>query len=292
MSREREKEEKILQAIGDLPEDMVADAANYWLSEKKPWYIEKWLLAGKGFACAACAALVIFWVVPWAYRNYGGGNQMKTEQLLSEKKESGSVSNEESEFDCAADENKIGEIYLWSEAGNTMENTDTEKNVDRKKASGEKSKQEKDSTRKDKKIKEGKTVRLNVKSVPDGNLSGGNISVLPFRVGKKDDGITYTIRPEILKCSVFSVTGSVQDRKGDAKAVDCMGGDRIELNTLEQCEPGWERNPVPEWDGKKIIIVDIVHFTGEKEGEKYDFGRIVIGKKGGNYYGVYQKRNG
>ena len=151
MSQKREKEEKIFEAIGDLPEDMVADAANYWLSEKKPWYIEKWLLAGKGFACAVCAALVIFWVVPWAYKNYGGGNQMKTEQLLSEKKESGSVSNEESEFDCAADENIIGEIYLWSEAGNTLENADTEKNVDRKKASGEKSKQEKDSTRKDKK---------------------------------------------------------------------------------------------------------------------------------------------
>ncbi|RKI42640.1 hypothetical protein D7V86_19000 [bacterium D16-51] len=293
MSREREKEEKIFQAIGDLPEDMVADAVNYRLTERKPRYIEKWILAGKGFACAACAALVIFWAVPWAYNNYGGGNQTKTEEFSAEKQESesGSISNEKT-YDYALDEMKTEEVYLCSEADNMQESMKIGKEVDRKETKSAKDSQEKAVTGEVKKLTDGKTVRLNVKSVPYEESSEGNITILPLRIGKKDDGVTYTIHSEALNCTVFSVTGSEQERKGEAGDAECMGGDRIELNTFERSEPGWAKSPVPEWDKKKINIIDIIDFTGEKEGEKYDFGRIVIGKKGGNYYGMYQKRKG
>ncbi|HBI59854.1 MAG TPA: hypothetical protein DDY31_01365 [Lachnospiraceae bacterium] len=77
--------------------------------------------------------------------------------------------------------------------------------------------------------------------------------------------------------------------QADVTDVGCIGGDRLELNTFDRSEVCWAENPAPEWDGKDIRIIDIIHITGEKEGELYEFGRIVIGKKGENYYGVFQK---
>ena len=52
---DKEREEKILRAIGDLPEDMVAQAAEY----RRPKHRLAGFSVWKGLAMAACAAIVI-----------------------------------------------------------------------------------------------------------------------------------------------------------------------------------------------------------------------------------------
>lgn len=284
MSRGKEKEEKILWAIGDLPEDMIADAADYQLPERKTKCYGKWIQAGKGFVCAACAVLVIFELIPWFYGNYSGGGERKTEKVMVEEQKSGAVSD-----NTGTEERKEGKLYLWSEMGKEIVNTEKDQAVDEKKTGKLESQQKKEDDARE--MKEGKTIRLYVKDVPVWNKSGETKKVLPLRIGKSGDGIKYTICSEVLDCRVSSVTSKGVTKQVDLGNVECVGGDGIELNTFEDCEPQWAEDIVPEWVEKEIQSIDIINITGEKGGEIYDFGRIVIGKKGGNYYGIFQKRN-
>lgn len=287
MSREKEKEEKILRAIGDLPEDMIADAANYQLPEKKAGNFGKLVQVGKGFACAACAALIIFGLVPWVYDMSHGGDQTKTEKVAVQDQKSGAASGS-----AATEERKEGVLYLWTEPGKEAVNMEMDRVEERKeKGSKESSGQKKEFSAK--RMKAGKTVRLYARDVFSEKESEESREVLPLRIGKSGDGIKYTIRSEISNCNVFSVIsadGNVTEQAG-VTDVGCIGGDRLELNAFDRSEVSWVENPAPEWDGKNIRVIDIIHITGEKEGELYDFGRIVIGKKGENYYGLFQERD-
>lgn len=284
MSREKEKEEKLFRAIGDLPEDMIADAANYQLPEKKAGNFGKLVQIGKGFACAACAAVIIFGLVPWIYDMFRGGDQAKTEKVAVEEQKSGVAFGS-----VATEERKEGTLYLWTEPGKVAVNMEMDQAGERKEKGSKESGQKKEPSAK--RMKAGKTVRLYARDVFSEKESEGSKEVLLLRIGKLDDGIKYTIRSEISNCNVFSVTsadGEVTEQ-ADVTDVGCIGGDRLELNTFDRSEVCWAENPAPEWDGKDIRIIDIIHITGEKEGELYEFGRIVIGKKGENYYGVFQK---
>ena len=284
MSREKEKEEKLFRAIGDLPEDMVADAANYQLPEKKAGNFGKLVQIGKGFACAACAAVIIFGLVPWIYDMFRGGDQAKTEKVAVEEQKSGVAFGS-----VATEERKEGTLYLWTEPGKVAVNMEMDQAGERKEKGSKESGQKKEPSAK--RMKAGKTVRLYARDVFSEKESEGSKEVLLLRIGKSGDGIKYTIRSEISNCNVFSVTsadGEVTEQ-ADVTDVGCIGGDRLELNTFDRSEVCWAENPAPEWDGKDIRIIDIIHITGEKEGELYEFGRIVIGKKGENYYGVFQK---
>lgn len=284
MSREKEREEKLFRAIGDLPEDMVADAANYQLPEKKAGNFGKLVQIGKGFACAACAAVIIFGLVPWIYDMFRGGDQAKTEKVAVEEQKSGAAFGS-----VATEERKEGTLYLWTEPGKVAVNMEMDQAGERKEKGSKESGQKKEPSAK--RMKAGKTVRLYARDVFSEKESEGSKEVLLLRIGKLDDGIKYTIRSEISNCNVFSITsadGEVTEQ-ADVTDVGCIGGDRLELNTFDRSEVCWAENPAPEWDGKDIRIIDIIHITGEKEGELYEFGRIVIGKKGENYYGVFQK---
>lgn len=284
MSREKEKEEKLFRAIGDLPEDMVADAANYQLPEKKAGNFGKLVQIGKGFACAACAAVIIFGLVPWIYDMFRGGDQAKTEKVAVEEQKSGVAFGS-----VATEERKEGTLYLWTEPGKVAVNMEMDQAGERKEKGSKESGQKKEPSAK--RMKAGKTVRLYARDVFSEKESEGSKEVLLLRIGKSGDGIKYTIRSEISNCNVFSVIsadGEVTEQ-ADVTDVGCIGGDRLELNTFDRSEVCWAENPAPEWDGKDIRIIDIIHITGEKEGELYEFGRIVIGKKGENYYGVFQK---
>lgn len=284
MSREKEKEEKLFRAIGDLPEDMVADAANYQLPEKKAGNFGKLVQIGKGFACAACAAVIIFGLVPWIYDMFRGGDQAKTEKVAVEEQKSGAAFGS-----VATEERKEGTLYLWTEPGKVAVNMEMDQAGERKEKGSKESGQKKEPSAK--RMKAGKTVRLYARDVFSEKESEGSKEVLLLRIGKSGDGIKYTIRSEISNCNVFSVIsadGEVTEQ-ADVTDVGCIGGDRLELNTFDRSEVCWAENPAPEWDGKDIRIIDIIHITGEKEGELYEFGRIVIGKKGENYYGVFQK---
>lgn len=288
MSQEREKEEKIFQAIGNLPEDMIEDAVNYQLQEKETGYFGKLMLMGKGFAYAACAALIIFGLVPWIYDIYHGEGQTETMNIAVEEQKSGASIDTERSFDydtAETEEREDGTLYLWSEAIG-------EKKVQLEDSSGsgttESGEKEKSVV---KEIKEGKTVRLYAMDVPADEASGTSKKVLPFVIGKEGDGITYTINSSISNCNIASVTSGVETKQIDGRSVNCIGGDRITLNTFERAAASWAKNPAPEWTGKDIGILDIIYITGEKEGEIYDFGEIVIGKKGEKYYGLLQKRD-
>lgn len=284
MSREKEKEEKLFRAIGDLPEDMIADAANYQLPEKKAGNFGKLVQIGKGFACAACAAVIIFGLVPWIYDMFRGGDQAKTEKVAVEEQKSGAAFGS-----VATEERKEGTLYLWTEPGKVAVNMEMDQAGERKEKGSKESGQKKEPSAK--RMKAGKTVRLYARDVFSEKESEGSKEVLLLRIGKSGDGIKYTIRSEISNCNVFSVIsadGEVTEQ-ADVTDVGCIGGDRLELNTFDRSEVCWAENPAPEWDGKDIRIIDIIHITGEKEGELYEFGRIVIGKKGENYYGVFQK---
>lgn len=284
MSREKEKEEKLFRAIGDLPEDMIADAANYQLPEKKAGNFGKLVQIGKGFACAACAAVIIFGLVPWIYDMFRGGDQAKTEKVAVEEQKSGAAFGS-----VATEERKEGTLYLWTEPGKVAVNMEMDQAGERKEKGSKESGQKKEPSAK--RMKAGKTVRLYARDVFSEKESEGSKEVLLLRIGKSGDGIKYTIRSEISNCNVFSITsadGEVTEQ-ADVTDVGCIGGDRLELNTFDRSEVCWAENPAPEWDGKDIRIIDIIHITGEKEGELYEFGRIVIGKKGENYYGVFQK---
>jgi len=295
MSREKEKEEKIFRAIGDLPEDMIADAANYRLPEKKTGYFEKLVLVGRGFACAACAALIIFGLVPWIYDIYRGDSRTKTESIAIEEQKSGASAGTEYGTDKSVDfdtsgtgEKKEGRLYLWSGVAGEISNVEkyqVEDSAGKKTAmSGEKEKSVA------KEIKEGKTVRLYVMDLSVEGISETSKKVLSFKIGKEGDGITYTIRSATKNCNIASVTSGGETKQVDEVSVDCIGGDSITLNTFERAEASWVENPAPEWDGRDINILDVISITGEKEGEIYDFGKIVIGKKGEDYYGL-QKKN-
>lgn len=286
MSREKEKEEKIFRAIGDLPEDMVADAANYQIPEKKNGNFGKLIHIGKGFACAACAALIIFGLVPWIYDMSHSRDQVKMEKVAVQDQKSNAASG-----GAATEERKEGTLYLWTEPGKEAVNVEMDQVEERKERGSKEAGQKKEFSAR--RMKAGKTVRLYVRDVFSEKESRESKEVLLLRIGKSGDGIKYTIRSEISNCSVFSVIGAdgKMAKQGDAADADCIGGDRLELNAFERCEVSWAENPAPEWDGKNIRIIDIIDITGEKKGELYDFGRIVIGKKGENYYGLFQKRD-
>lgn len=301
------REEKLFKAIGDLSEDMIAEAANYQCPKKGTDRFGKWYRAGKGLAFAACLFFVIL-AAPRLYNAYISGNEQTriAGELIAEQR-SGTTSGEVS----LIEKQEAGEKNGEAEAGDTEIEGDSTENMvedkieteaggikkeiqlwaDTKEREGSKAKKEgkKEAGKKygKTKMEAGKTLHLQVKEAK--GIGGEAISVVSLTIGETGDDIKYTLDSELSNCRIMSVANIASTKRMDAKTADCTGGDEIELNTSQKAMASWETHPVPEWSGTDINVLDIVTITGEIGDEEYEFGRIVFGKKGEEYYGVYQK---
>lgn len=297
------KEEKLLKAIGDLPEDMIAEAANYQCPKRGTGRQRKWYQSGKGLAFAACISLAVLGAAPWFYNIYiSGSEQTRTERELVEEQGSSTATNElpstgkqgegekkeKSQTSDIQKESDSTEIMLEDKAakgeGKTKRGIQLWANVEPESSKKTKGR-EKEYVKK--KMKAGKTMQLQVKET-EGD-EGEDILVVSFMIGETGDDIKYTLHSELSNCRIVSVTSEGLTKLSDLQTADCMGGDEIELNTFQRAMASWAVNPVPEWSGAGIDVLDIITITGGKEDEEYKFGRIAIGKKGEEYYGVYQR---
>ncbi|HBI59855.1 MAG TPA: hypothetical protein DDY31_01370, partial [Lachnospiraceae bacterium] len=153
-----------------------ADAANYQLPEKKAGNFGKLVQIGKGFACAACAAVIIFGLVPWIYDMFRGGDQAKTEKVAVEEQKSGAAFGS-----VATEERKEGTLYLWTEPGKVAVNMEMDQAGERKEKGSKESGQKKEPSAK--RMKAGKTVRLYARDVFSEKESEGSKEVLLLRIG-------------------------------------------------------------------------------------------------------------
>lgn len=318
-SGDKEREEKLFNAIGDLPEEMIAQAARY----KRPKSRSVLHVLERGLAVAVCAALVILGVKGGSFiKNHLRDNtsvQVK-QQSVTENAGSAVQGEESSEQTESTDENKIKkgnaesekdekgnykkgveytpEIQVWTAgmiaSGDGVGLADSSANA--KKEGGE----VEDTDRfkaSDTLMEEGKTILL--ETVQAEESGGEEISVITVRFDETEQDLTYLLHSQASNCKIVSVTHEGVTKLLNLPDAECAGGDVVELDTRQYALASWAYDIVPEWE--EIDVIDIVDITGKEEsGEEFGLGRIVIGKQsagqpakgeGEQFYGIYQKKN-
>lgn len=288
MKKEFDREEKLLEAIGGLPEDMVAQAAEYKgedeamqtakreRKEQKPKKqgFRSWSYLERGLAIAACVALVLLGSVRGIplIQKYAAGD--KTTPIQEDIRQS------------AAQRAPVVHVWGFTEA----EGKNTE---DNKKGS----ETEEELTRI---LIWQKTVRLALQQ--EIGEDGTELPVLTFEFAKLEDmelpeGVEaaeslpekeeYFLRSEF--CNIAAVVSDGQTRIVNGKQAECRDGDTVKMDMREVSSPSLSYPPVAKWVKRNIDVRDIIHISlKDEDGEGIGRGRIVIGQKGENYYAVYQ----
>lgn len=100
----------------------------------------------------------------------------------------------------------------------------------------------------------------------------------------------YSLRSQASNCKIVSITNGEQREFINLSDAEFAAGDVVELDTRQTAMTEWIPGIVPEWEKKNIGILDILDISGyRKDGEECGLGRIVIGKQGEVYYGIYQE---
>lgn len=315
---DKEREEKLLSAIGNLPEDMIVQAAGY----RRPSHRRVWNLLGKGLVVAACAALVVFggtkgisYVQNCVDEEKGVQIEKETviekasssvqqqESSMGMEKRSGGVDSAEKEGmeDKDTDSSKKGavsapEIQLWT-VGAAVSDSEKEQG-----SQSNKTKQSGyiDGAMSKILLEEGKTVALQTTQTE--GSEGEELSVITVHFAETVNDVTYSLRSQLSNCKIVTITHNGLTKYVNQANAECVGGDAVELDTRLSSLASWADSIVPEW--KDIVVMDIVDITGKEEsGEEFEMGRLVIGRQfdeeqlrkqssqeGERYYGIYQNK--
>lgn len=301
-SQSRQREERLLEAIGSLPEDMIAKAEQYQPERKNAydrntgWWKQQgavWRLT----AAVICVALVVFGSVRGAswLKGYLGKN--------------GTVANKETvvEFATGSKENqgskqiqKTKQLQLWTCIEQNVGQKETKKKSDavqqdnRQKSLSSESRPESDETVKKatvfirKEIKANKTIQLQEQKVKGKN--GKKIPVVTVQFGRASDKKKFLLRSRAGICNMVLVYQKNKTTTIEKKEVICASGSTIALSVKQTAVVCWAEPVVSDWDKKGIEVLDIIDMK-EAGGEAKTWGRVVIGRKGGKYYGLYQKES-
>lgn len=309
-----EREEKLFHAIGNLPEDMIAQAAEYKRTKKGIMDFPIW----KGLAVAACVVLVLWGGTKISsvvqrqtiYRVgehtekmtadpsdgsisqkeiYSGAREGLSEEETKDKKMTGSA------LDGAMSGRK--EISVWA-MGAVISGEMTEDST-KSSAQNESSSQKrnKDSAKNNINsarilLEEGKTIALQTKEE-----RGNDAPVITFCFGQAGEDVTYSLHSQASNCRIVTVTHDEQSKYVNSQDAECASGDTVTFDTKQRATAGWEYNIVPDWTDMGIDIIDIINLCEKEGGEEYKIGKIVIGKQkeeegeGKRYYGVFQSKN-
>lgn len=305
------REEVLLDAIGNLPEDMIAKAAEYSvfqketeeqgerkeegdiafgegeLPEKKTVHKYRKIIC-RGLAAAACLALVMI-----------GGNKggeifrqyLDRKSIISEQKEVVHQNAPKVSVDSLDDKNKekIPKVKVWADTAETGKDKSKTKKESIHNSSSEAVQENiNDNTSKNgkKELGEGVTRILQVEEVDGGN--GEKVPVVKLTFGNEGESLTYSLHSQVSK--IVSVTEDGVTKYVNLSSADCKSGGYAEVDTRRFAEVSWSENPVPEWENKKIEILDIVNISVKPEsGKEQKAGKVVIGVKGKKYYGIFKK---
>ena len=313
---DKKREEKLFHAIGNLPEDMVAQAAEYKRTKRSLADIPFW----KGLAVVACAAVVLLGgirITSVVQRQLqDDANKSKESQFAananindSEKKDSNSI-GEDPTKDKPQVEAEVGEkdknaldgsaeavegtaeIKLWA-AGSMASG---ELGADGSKGSAKQG--DRDGVKADDTsdvripMEEGETIALKTEEIK--GIGGEKLSVITFRFGQKEDDVTYLLRSQASNCKIVTVAHDGLRKYINLPNAECVSGDTVSFDTRWFAEVDWVYNLVPEWT--ETDIMDVIDICEKREdGEEYKLGRIIIGRQkegeGEKYYGVYQNKN-
>lgn len=313
MRKDREKtgEEILLDAIGNLPEDMIAKAAEYSVFQKEAEEQGKRKEEGdivfgeeepegrkaghkhrkivcRGLAAAACLALVMI------AGNKGGElfrQYTDRHSIVSEKKEvghqnaprvsGGSLENSSKE--------KEQELKIWAEAvedGKDKSKTKKESINNSSSQTSEESTDDNTAKEGKKELKEGVTKILQIEEVD--SKEGEKVPVIKLTFGDEGGKLTYSLYSQVSK--IISVTEGGVTKYVNLQDADCKSGGIVEFDTRRFAEVSWAAIPVPEWETKGIEIQNIINISIRQEsGREQEIGKFVIGVKGEKYYGVFKK---
>ncbi|MCI8377400.1 MAG: hypothetical protein HFH72_02640 [Lachnospiraceae bacterium] len=309
---DKEREEKILRAIGDLPEDMVAQAAEY----RRPKHRLAGFSVWKGLAMAACAAIVLLGgaravsvmqkqpdgnIKDRAYQpsegnysdntqeNYGGDKDNTENGMLQQ---SGGEDGDVSDSSAAKG---TGEIKLWAAASMESGKLDSDGSKDVKKQGNRGSEETEEKNGVQVLMEEGETIALKTKKMK--SAEGEKISVITFHFGQPEDDVVYSLHSQTSNCRIVTVAHNGLQKYVNLPNGECASGDAVAFEARHVALVDWEYNLVPEWQDKEnLCIIDVIDIYEKGEGseEKNRLGRIVIGKQTDEeerYYGIYQSKD-
>lgn len=305
------REEMLLDAIGNLPEDMIAKAAEYSVSQKAEEQGERkegrdsafgegelqekkaghkyWRMVCTGLAAAACLALVMIGGNKGGelFRQYTERSSIVSEKKEVEHQNAGKASKNSLENQS---KEKMPEVKIWAGTAESEKESKSKTKKDGINNSSSEAVQERtdDDTAKGgkKELKEGVTRLLQVEEVDDGN--GEKIPVIRLTFGNEGDKYTYSLYAQVSK--IVSVTEDGVTKYVNLPDAACKSGGIAEFDTRRFAEVSWASNPVPEWETKRIEMFDIINISVQLEnGREQEIGKFVIGVKGKKYYGVFKK---
>lgn len=285
------RERALLDAIGNLPEDMIAKAAEYSIfqketgqQEKRAWHKYRRMIC-KGLAAAACLVLVM------AGANKGGElfrQYADRHSIVSEEKEIAHHNAPIVSGDALGNNSKEKEheVKIWTDAAKAGKGRKKTGKKDSSINSSHAVEESADSSFGRVEMQEGATRRLRVEKA-DGR-DGEKILATRFTFGDKKEESTYLLHSQM--CKIVSVTEGGVARYVNLPDADCKAGGTAELDVRRFAVASWAENPVPEWENKKIAILDIINISVQPEnGKEQEIGKLVIGVKGKKYYGIFKK---
>jgi len=285
------RERVLLDAIGNLPEDMIAKAAEYSIFQKETEQQEK--RAGrkyrrmicKGLAAAACLVLVM------AGANKGGElfrQYADRRSIVSEKREIAHQNAPKVSGDALGNNSreKEPEVKIRTDAAESDKGRKKSGEKDSSTNSSHAVEESADSSFGRVEMQEGVTRLLRVEKA-DGR-DGEKIPVARFTFGDEKEELTYMLHSQV--CKIVSVTEGDVARYINLPDADCKAGGTAELDIRRFAVTCWAENPVPEWENKKIEILDIIDISVQPEnGKEQKIGKLVIGAEGKKYYGIFKK---
>lgn len=309
--REKAREKVLLDAIGNLPEDMIAKAAEYSAFQKdteeqgerkevgdiafgeEGWQEKKAGKKYRGMVCrvlaaAACLALVMIAGNKGGelFRQYTDKQNIVSEQKKVEHQNAPSIPESPLKSDG---KEKEQEVKVWAEAaGGTKDKLKTgKKEINHSNNQTEEESIDKDFMKEHRKeLRDGVTRILKTEKVNVGE--GEKIPVINLTFGNENEKATYLLHSQIGK--IISVTENGVTRYVNLSDADCKAGGSAAFDTRKFAEASWAVNPVPEWESKNIEILDIINVSiQEKSGKVREAGKIVIGVKGKKYYGILKR---
>lgn len=320
--RDWEREEKLFHAIGNLPEDMIAQAAEYKRPQSKLFGLPVW----KRFAVAACAALAIFGGAKFisVVQERSGQNVEKSNEMQLAAEESKGASQKEADQNETKESNEdvnrlheddqirdgdadivegshavagTAEIKLW--ASGTMASgeitADSEKDTAKQNSQKDSSSELKNEGTSDAQIlmKEGNTVALQTKDMK--GIDGEELAVITFQIGQEEDNVSYTLHSQTSNCKIITIAHEGLQKYVNLPNAECASGDVAAFDTRQFASVDWAYDIVPEWIDT-MNVIDIIDICEKGEDDKENkLGRIVIGQQTEGeeqrFYGIYQNKN-
>lgn len=268
-------EEKLLEAIGDLPEDIIASTANPPVPKmgqiiRESFRVARWI-------AMAAAVGVIVW-----------GISRSSINLQVKKADTEMVQNQDISSEYKQTEQKEKKaLSIWTYTGKEEEPIVKKKKISENDSVSsmydEADSLDRDVSQGEERMVEGKTIKLLSQAEEDASLV--------FRVGEEESQDSYYLTVMGV-CKISAIVESNCKREEiNQKQAACKAGDMIylDLSQLDSVEKE-ENLQVSAWKKKEIETIAAMRVELSEEKEE-NSGVIYIGKKRGKYYGIYQEEN-